>query len=280
MSCITDKLILVRGAGDLATGVMIRLLRSGFHVIALEIETPSAIRRTVAFANAVYKGVATVEDITGVLVDGVSVAPKIAEEGLVPVLVDPEATSLEILKPDVVVDAIMAKHNLGTHKEMAPTVIALGPGFSAGVDAHAVIETNRGHNLGRVILDGPPEADTHIPGITAGYGAERVVHAPATGTLTGICQIGDRVTRGQVLAIIENEAGQVKVPSPLDGVLRGLIYPGTQVKQGTKMADVDPRGDPAHCFSVSDKARAVGGGVLEAILYLERHIIALSPGEY
>lgn len=272
MSYITDKLILVRGAGDLATGVIHRLVRCGFPVIALEVEKPLAIRRTVAFASAIYDETMTLEGVTAIHVEDAQAAREIAGKGQVPVLIDPEATSLKALKPQVVVDAIIAKRNLGTHKEMAPTVIALGPGFSAGVDVHAVIETNRGHNLGRVILDGPAEADTRTPGLTAGFGIERVVHAPAAGTVVAIREIGDTVTRGEPILAIESRSETHEVPSPLDGVLRGLIYPGTRVPKGMKIADVDPRGNPDHCWIISDKARAVGGGVLEAIMVSSQKI--------
>jgi xanthine dehydrogenase accessory factor len=262
-------IVLVRGAGDLATGAILRLVRSGFSVVALEAAIPTAIRRTVAFSEAVYDGEAAVEGLLARRAATAAEARELARRGILPVLVDPLCESLAELEPMALVDAILAKRNLGTHPGMARIVVALGPGFAAPRDAHAVIETNRGHYLGRVILDGNAEPDTGVPGIIGGHGSERVVHASADGAVEALRDIGDLVSKGEpILAIRELGGGRVQVGSPLDGVLRGLIRSGIEVRRGLKIADVDPRGEREHCFSVSDKARAVAGGVLEAILSL------------
>jgi xanthine dehydrogenase accessory factor len=262
-------LVVVRGAGDLATGTMIRLVRSGFSVVALETAIPTAIRRTVAFSEAVYEGEAAVEGLLAKRAATAAEAGELARRGILPVLVDPLCESLPELQPMALVDAILAKRNLGTHPGMARIVVALGPGFEAPRDARAVIETNRGHYLGRVILEGSAEPDTGTPGVIGGQGSARVVHAIADGSVEALRDIGDMVSKGEpILAIREPGGGLAKMTSPLDGVLRGLIRPGIEVRRGLKIADVDPRGEREHCFSVSDKARAVAGGVLEAILAL------------
>jgi xanthine dehydrogenase accessory factor len=261
-------IIVVRGAGDLATGVILRLFRSGFRVAALEIAAPTAIRRTVAFSEAVYDGEARVEGQLARRAWSASEAMDSMRGGIVPIIVDPLCECLSALSPIALVDAILAKRNLGTTPSMAPIVVALGPGFEAPRDAHAVVETNRGHHLGSVIREGSVEPDTGIPGIIGGRGVERVVHAPAAGVVEALREIGDRVAAGDpILALCDPiEGSRVVVHSALDGTLRGLIRPGIAVRAGLKVADVDPRGETAHCFSVSDKARAVAGGVLEAIL--------------
>jgi xanthine dehydrogenase accessory factor len=262
-------LVLVRGAGDLATGVILRLSRSGFSVAALEAAAPTAIRRTVAFSEAVYEGEARVEGRLARLAISPGEAKKLALSGIVSVLVDPRCESLPELEPMALVDAIMAKRNLGTSSGMAGIVVALGPGFEAPRDAHAVIETNRGHYLGRVIREGGAEPDTGVPGVIGGRGSERVVHAPVAGVVEALHAIGDAVTAGEpILALRAPDGTRTVVASPLDGILRGLIRAGIEARAGLKIADVDPRGEKAHCFSASDKARAVAGGVLEAILEL------------
>jgi len=270
MSVVRKNLVLVRGAGDIATGTILRIARSGFSVIALETEKPTAIRRTVAFSEAVYEGEATVEGLVARRAESLAEALESAAAGIVPILVDPSGASIAALAPMALVDAIIAKRNLGTSSSMAGIVVALGPGFVAPRDAHAVVETNRGHDLGRVILEGSAEPDTGTPGVIGGKGAERVVHAPAAGFVKGLRAIGDLVKAGEpILAIVDPQSGGITlVASPLDGVLRGLIRPGLRVPAGLKIADVDPRGERGHCYSVSDKARAVSGGVLEAILSL------------
>ena len=259
-----SDLVVVRGAGDIATGTIYRLVRCGFQVVVLEIGEPTVIRRTVAFASAVFEGAAKVEGMEAVRAAGVKEALRIVSGGRIPVLVDPDAQCLGELKPTVVVDAILAKRNLGTRIDMADIVVGLGPGFTAGEDVHAVVETNRGHHLGTVILSGSTAPDTGIPGVIGGYGKERVIYSPAGGRIRTSANIGDTVKKGEIVAHVE----EVPVFASLDGVLRGLIHDGLTVKPGMKIGDVDPRNVPEHCFTISDKARAIAGGVLEAILYL------------
>jgi xanthine dehydrogenase accessory factor len=259
---IRGDLVVVRGAGDLGTGCVIRLVRAGFRVVVLEVASPTAIRRTVSLSESVYDGEAVVEGVRAVRAERVSAAWTPGD--LVPVLVDPDGREVGRLGPVALVDAIIAKRNLETHLGMAPVVVALGPGFEAGRDAHAVVETNRGHDLGRVILRGSAEPDTGRPGLVAGEGASRVLHAPAAGPVELFREIGDRVEKGEALLSI----GGVPVRSNLAGVVRGLIRPGFEAWTGLKVADVDPSFAKERCSSVSDKARAVAGGVLEAILSL------------
>ena len=271
-------LIVVRGAGDLATGTIHRLKKAGFRLLVLEAEHPAAIRRQVALSEAVYAGSARVEDVEAVRMD-VDLAEKKNRKELleqemeriwkkdgVPVLVDPAGLSIAALRPAVVVDAILAKKNLGTTKEMAPLVIALGPGFTAGEDVDVVIETKRGHNLGRVIRSGSAVPNTGIPGIIGGYGKERVMHALAEGILRNAASIGDIVEARAVIAEIETENGTVPVEASLSGLLRGLIRDGYPVTKGFKIADIDPRKEELqNCFTISDKARCIAGSVLEVI---------------
>lgn len=271
-------LIVVRGAGDLATGTIHRLKKAGFRLLVLEAEHPAAIRRQVALSEAVYAGSARVEDVEAVRMDVELAEKKNRKELLepemeriwkkdgVPVLVDPAGLSIAVLRPAVVVDAILAKKNLGTTKEMAPLVIALGPGFTAGEDVDVVIETKRGHNLGRVIRSGSAVPNTGIPGIIGGYGKERVMHAQAEGILRNAASIGDIVEAGAVIAEIETENGMVPVEASLSGLLRGLIRDGYPVTKGFKIADIDPRKEELqNCFTISDKARCIAGSVLEVI---------------
>ena len=271
-------LIVVRGAGDLATGTIHRLKKAGFRLLVLEAEHPAAIRRQVALSEAVYAGSARVEDVEAVRMD-VDLAEKKNRKELleqemeriwkkdgVPVLVDPAGLSIAALRPAVVVDAILAKKNLGTTKEMAPLVIAFGPGFTAGEDVDVVIETKRGHNLGRVIRSGSAVPNTGIPGIIGGYGKERVMHAQAEGILRNVASIGDIVEARAVIAEIETENGTVPVEASLSGLLRGLIRDGYPVTKGFKIADIDPRQEELqNCFTISDKARCIAGSVLEVI---------------
>ena len=271
-------LIVVRGAGDFATGTIHRLKKAGFRLLVLEAEHPAAIRRQVALSEAVYAGSARVEDVEAVRMD-VDLAEKKNRKELlepemeriwkkdgVPVLVDPAGLSIAALRPAVVVDAILAKKNLGTTKEMAPLVIALGPGFTAGEDVDVVIETKRGHNLGRVIRSGSAVPNTGIPGIIGGYGKERVMHAQAEGILRNAASIGDIVEARAVIAEIETENGMVPVEASLSGLLRGLIRDGYPVTKGFKIADIDPRKEELqNCFTISDKARCIAGSVLEVI---------------
>ncbi len=263
-------LIVVRGGGDLATGTIYKLRKCGFPVLVLETEAPSAIRRNVAFSEAVYQGSQQVEDMTCRLANSLEQARQWLDENQLVLLVDPAGEAIARLKPMAVVDAILAKKNLGTHREMAPITVALGPGFTAGVDVDAVVETKRGHNLGRVLWQGTAAPNTGIPGVIAGYGKERVIHSPAEGILRNVCKITDTVRRGQVIAAVETAAGTVPVEATLDGLLRGLIRDGYPVTKGFKIADIDPRVEEyQNCFTISDKARCIAGGVLEAIIQLK-----------
>lgn len=262
-----ENLIIVRGGGDLATGTICKLKKSGFPVLVLETAQPSAIRRNVAFCEAVYQGTQTVEDMTCYLAESSEQAQQFLKEGKLAVLVDPAGESIPRLRPLAVVDGTLAKKNLGTNRNMAPITVALGPGFIAGEDVDAVIETKRGHNLGRVLWAGAAAPNTGIPGIIGGYGKERVIHCPATGILRNVKKITDAVFKGEVIAVVETENGDVPVEATLDGILRGLIREGYPVRAGLKMADIDPRNDEYdNCFTISDKARCIAGGVLEAIL--------------
>ena len=255
--------VVIRGAGDLASGVALRLWRAGMDVVLLDVEKPTAIRRTVAFSEAIVHGEQTVEDVTAKLATAETVEETLAA-GYIPVLVDPEGRSVPKLKPDALVDAILAKRNLGTEIRDAPVVIGVGPGFTAGVDCHAVVETMRGHTLGRVIHEGSAIPNTGIPGLIGGFAGERVLRAPAAGLFHPLRDIGDAVTEGEILATV---AGQ-PMTATLTGTLRGILPEGTEVFPGMKAGDIDPRCQRSHCFTASDKALAVGGGVLEAILAL------------
>lgn len=264
--------VLVRGAGDLATGVIVRLHRCGFRVAVTECVDPSAIRRRAALCEAVWQGQATVEGVTCRRVEDADAAARVSQAGEVPLLVDERASCAAVLRPAAVVDAILAKRNLGTSRDMAPITVGLGPGFTAGEDVDAVVETMRGHHLGRVILQGAAIPNTGVPGVIAGYAAERVIHAPASGEMAFVqdengqtVDIGALVKKGQVIARV----GGTPVLATIDGVLRGLIREGYPVTKGLKIADIDPRPEQtAYCDTVSDKARAIGGGVVEALLLL------------
>ena len=255
--------VVIRGAGDLASGVALRLWRSGMDVVLLDVAKPTAIRRTVAFSEAIVHGVQRVEDVTARLATAETAEETLAA-GYIPVLVDPEGRSVPKLKPDALVDAILAKRNLGTEIRDAPVVIGVGPGFTAGVDCHAVVETMRGHSLGRVIREGSAIPNTGIPGLIGGFAGERVLRAPAAGFFHPLRDIGDAVTEGEILATVEGKP----MPATLTGTLRGILPEGTEVFPGMKAGDIDPRCQRSHCFTASDKALAVGGGVLEAILSL------------
>ena len=261
-------LVLIKGAGDLASGVAVRLHRAGMKIIMTDIPEPTVIRRTVSFAQAVYDGETTVEDTQGKKVENAQEALAVIETGKIPVIIDPACNILRELKFDAVVDAILAKKNINTKITDGPIVVALGPGFEAGVDCHAVIETQRGHNLARVLLSGKPAPDTGIPGMIGGYAKERVIKSPADGIFVTTAKIGDIVAVDDSIGYIETaEKAHVPVKTVIPGVLRGILYDRLPVFAGMKIADVDPRPVYDHCFSCSDKARAIGGGVLEAILH-------------
>lgn len=268
-----ENLIIVRGGGDLATGTIYKLHQCGFPVLVLETENPSAIRRNVAFSEAVYQGTQTVEGMICALASSVSEAEERLKRGKLTMLIDPAGTCIDFFHPFAVVDAILAKKNLGTRRDMAPITVALGPGFTAGADVDAVVETKRGHNLGRVLYDGTAAPNTGIPGIIGGYGKERVIHSPAAGILRNVSKITDTVEKGQIIALVETEQGEVPVYANLTGLLRGLIRDGYPVPMGFKIADIDPRLDEYdNCFTISDKARCIAGGVLEAILHLRESL--------
>lgn len=259
-----NLLVVVRGGGDIATGIIHRLYMAGFRVIVLEIEKPSHIRRKVAFAQAVYDEEIEIDGIKSKHVNEFSEALHCLEEGIIPVMIDQEGEIIKNNEINVVVDAILAKKNLGTTREMADSVIGVGPGFTVGKDVDAIIESNRGHNLGRVILGGSAEPNTGIPGNIQGFAEERVVRGIGEGEIKIVKDIGSLVEKGDVLANIQDK----KVKAKIDGVVRGMINDGFYVSNGMKIGDIDPRGIERNCFTISDKARAIGGGVLEAICYL------------
>lgn len=258
-----NTLVVIKGAGDLASGVAYRLHRSGFPIVMTELPAPMMVRRAVSFGQAVFDGETTVEGITARRMEDAQRALALAYQGeVIPVLVDPQAQSIAILKPTVLVDGIMAKHNTGTCISDAPLVIALGPGFTAGVDCHAAIETNRGHWLARILYTGSPQPDTKTPGKVKGYTQGRVIRAPAEGYLTPLVQVGDRLRKGDLIGYVNDH----EVRAMFDGVLRGLIHPSVLVTKGLKIGDLDPRDIDRSCFTISEKSLAVGGAVLEAIL--------------
>lgn len=261
-------LVLIRGAGDLASGIALRLVHCGIFVVMTDLPHPTAIRRTVAFSEAIVHGETTVEDVTARRAETAQEALELLTKDIIPVLTDPECTCRAALQPDAVVDAILAKRNLGTNITDAPIVIGVGPGFTAGVDCHAVVETMRGHTLGRVIYKGSALPNTNIPGLIGGFAGERVLRAPADGIFRAAAKIGDMVQDGDTVGYVEGQP----MKCTISGVLRGLIADGTTVHQGMKSGDVDPRGDVSYCATVSDKALAIGGGVLEALLHLHNDL--------
>ena len=263
-------LIIVRGGGDLATGTVYKLKRCGFPVLILETANPAAIRRTVSFSEAVFQGHQTVEGITCYLAEDLEQAKQFLNEGKLTMLVDPSGESIGVLQPMAVVDAILAKKNLGTSRNMAPITVGLGPGFTAGCDVDAVIETKRGHTLGMVLRSGSAAPNTGVPGIIGGFGRERVIYCPADGILRNVKKITDTVSKGETIAVVETNIGIVPIAATLDGIVRGLIRDGYPVSRGFKIADIDPRIEELrNCFTISDKARCIAGGVLEAILQLK-----------
>lgn len=256
--------VLIRGAGDIASGIALRLYRAGIQVVMTDLPQPTAIRRTVSFSQAILQGETSVEGITAHFASDISQIEAIWNAGEIPVLADPENRCKKAIQPDVLVDAILAKRNLGTQMTDAPVVIGVGPGFTAGEDCHAAVETMRGHTLGRVIYQGSPLPNTNVPGLIGGFAGERVLRAPCDGVFHQILPIGTVVKSGDVAALVNGQPMQCTI----DGVLRGILAEGTPVYAGMKAGDVDPRCKVEYCYSVSDKALAVGGGVLEAILNL------------
>lgn len=257
-------LIVIRGAGDIASGIALRLWRSHIQVVMTDLPKPTAIRRTVCFSQAIVHGTAKVEEATARRADTWKQVPEILAGGCIPVLPDPEGNCIASLRPDGVVDAVLAKRNLGTKITDAPVVVGVGPGFTAGVDCHAVVETMRGHTLGRVYTSGSALPNTGIPGLIGGFSGERVLRAPTDGIFHQLLEIGAQVREGDVAA----EVNGIPMVCTLTGVLRGILPDGTPVFKGMKAGDVDPRCAVENCFTVSDKALAVGGGVLEAVLAL------------
>lgn len=258
--------VLIKGAGDLATGIGCRLHRCGFDLVMTDIDVPTAVRRTVAFSRAVYEGKAKVEDITAVLCHSLEEIDEAIGKDQVAVVVDEECRIREAWKPDVVVDAIIAKKNLGTKITDAEVVVGVGPGFIAGLDCHVVVETKRGHNLGRCIWEGSAYPNTGVPGMIGGYDKERIIRATADGVFQGAVMIGDLVEKDQLVGY----SGGVPIYAFVGGVVRGLLQDGVEVKEGMKSGDIDPRGNIENCYTISDKAASIGGGVLEAILSLKK----------
>ena len=262
-----DKCIIVRGGGDLASGVIHRLYRCGYRVLILECEKPSAIRRKVAFCEAVYDGEAVVEGVTCRRVNSLMECEKIWLNGEIPLVVDPSGKSIGELsgagRVSALVDAILAKRNLGTVRAMAPLTIGLGPGFLAGEDVDYVVETMRGHDLARIISEGPAVPNTGVPGMVGGVSKERVIHSPGAGRIRNIAHIADIVEKGQIIAYV----GEMPVEASITGVLRGIIRDGYDVPKGMKIADIDPRKEEKkNCFTISDKARCIAGSVVEILL--------------
>jgi len=261
-----NRTIIIRGGGDLATGVVQKFFRAGFNVLILEVGTPTAIRRGVALCDAVYDGTAKVEDVVCHRITELNELDVCWKQGVIPLLIDPSGNSIYEIKPAAVIDAIMAKRNIGTTRNMADITIALGPGFNAGEDVHAVIETQRGHDLGRLILSGYAKPDTGIPGEIDGESHRRVIYAPAVGVIAHKAQLGDVVAQGDLIFSIDG----TQVHAPMSGLLRGLLREGLRVSKGMKVADIDSRTDTGWRL-ISDKARCIGGATLEAYFYLAQH---------
>lgn len=258
-------IVVVRGGGDIATGTIYRLHQCGYQVLILETESPTAIRRTVSFCEAIYDKATTIEDVTAVLVTTPDDCAKTWQQNKIAICVDSRATSIDTIKPIAVVDAILAKKNFGTNTTMSPITIGLGPGFCAGIDVHAVIETARGHSLGRVIYSGKALPNSGIPGEIQGFSKDRVIYAKNSGKLQIIRDIGSRVNAGEIIAKISD----APVQAPIAGLVRGMLRDSFKVRTGLKIADIDPRIDEReNCYTISDKARCISGGVLEALLYL------------
>lgn len=260
-------IVLVKGAGDLATGVAHRLKKCGFDIVMTEIKEPTTVRRTVAFSQAVYDKEVEVEGVRAVLVNNIDEINENIKAGNISIIIDEEAKIISEISPDVVVDAIIAKRNIGTTIKDAPIVIALGPGFEAGVDCHLVIETKRGHYLGKVISEGKAIPNTGIPGNIGGHTVGRIIRATDDGIIKPVAKIGDYVKEGEIVAYV----GNTPVYASISGIVRGMLQDGIRVFKGMKSGDIDPRCEKEHCFTISDKARSIGGGVLEGILTLKNN---------
>ncbi len=256
------EVILIKGAGDIASGIAYRLKKCGYRIIMTETAVPTTVRRTVAFSGAVYEGSCSVEGIRAELCKNIEEIENCIERDVIPVIVDEKAEIIGEVSPDVVVDAILAKKNLGTDRSLAPFVIGVGPGFTAGVDCDCVIETKRGHYLGRVIEKGSAIPNTGVPGEIGGYSIERIIRAEAEGVFVPRKSIGDEVREGDVVA----ESGGKKIRARMPGLIRGMLQEGVIVTPGMKCGDIDARCEYEYCFEISDKALAVAGGVLEAVV--------------
>ena len=258
-----DLTIVIKGAGEMASGIAYRLFKSNFRKICMtEVPHPQAVRRKVSFCEAVYDNEMMVEDITGVLVESHEKVREEWDKSRIPIIVDSDARVIPIIKPDIVIDAILAKKNVGTKITDAPHVIGVGPGFSVGRDVHLVVETNRGHNMGRVLHTGEAEANTGVPGTIAGYGVERVLRGPKEGILKIIKDLGDSVEKDEIIGWVDD----YPVKSEIKGIIRGLLRDKSSIWKGMKIGDIDSRASRESCSTVSDKALAIGGGVLEAML--------------
>ena len=260
---LTGCKVIIKGAGDLASGVAHRLAYAGFSLLMLELPHPLVVRRTVSFASAIFEGSIVVEGLKATLIGEVSEVESCWARGIIPVLVDPDGVSIREMRPHVLVDAVMAKRNIGISINDAPCVIGLGPGFTAGKDVNAVIETQRGHHLGRAIYTGSPEPDTGVPAEVCGFAAQRLLRAPASGKFIPCKDIGEMVRKGEKVATV----GDTPLYANIGGLVRGMLHTGAEVKTGIKVGDIDPRGAGIDWRTISDKARAVGGGVLEAIMH-------------
>lgn len=269
-STIKNSLVVLRGGGDIASGIAQKIFRSGFPTIITETENPTMVRRTVSFAECIYSGQMEIEGLFSEMVQEDTLTEKfhsalsLLEKNIIPVLVDPECEILKLAKPQILIDAILAKKNLGTHKDSAQIVIGVGPGFNAGSDCNAVIETARGHDIGRIIFSGCASENTGVPGPIGGYTTERLLRSPEKGKFKSIKKIGDKVSKGELVAKVD----EFEIFSEIPGVIRGLIRDDLSISKGFKVGDIDPRAKPEHCMTISDKSRSIAGGVLEAILIL------------
>lgn len=264
-------IVLIKGAGDLATGIAYRLKKSGFDIVMTEIHKPTTVRRTVAFSQAVFDNEIVIEGIKGVKVNNINEIYEEIREGNIPIIIDEKAEIIKELRPDVLVDSIIAKKNLGTSIEDAPIVIGVGPGFEAKVDCHLVVETKRGHYLGKVIEEGSAIPNTGVPGNIGGYTKERIIRASSNGKIKPVVAIGDFIKKGDIVAYIDG----IEVLAEIDGIVRGMLQEGIEVFKGMKSGDIDPRCEKDYCFTISDKARSIGGGVLEAIMYMSNNNLNL-----
>ncbi|MCR4431130.1 MAG: selenium-dependent molybdenum cofactor biosynthesis protein YqeB [Tepidanaerobacteraceae bacterium] len=265
----SDYKVVIKGGGELASAVAHRLHQCGFPVIITEIDQPRMERRYVSFGNSIYENIWTVEGATSKLITFDENINEVLSQDLIPVIIDPECNIAKKIHPTILIDGILAKKNTGTSIDDAPIVIGMGPGFTAGKDVHAVIETNIGHYLGMVILDGTSQSNTGIPWNISGYTHERVFRAPKDGILKNCVDIGDMVVKDDTLCFIDD----IPVKANISGVIRGIMHNNLPVKIGEKLGDIDPQGKKEYCFTISDRGRTISGGVLEAVLYFLNRLI-------